>query len=163
MKEIICRDINGNKTEPVPVEELIFRPSVYGVVVKDKKVLLVPQWDGYDFPGGGVELGETLEETLLREVKEETGLTVKKSRIIACEHDFFKALYHSEKYYHSILMYFLCTDPKGKLSTEGFDEHEKEYAKQAEWIDVEDVESIKFYNALDSPDIIKRAVEMINM
>jgi len=52
--------------------------------------------------------------------------------------------------------------PRGELSVEGFDEDEKKYAKKAEWISIEDVDSIKFYNGVDSVAIIKRAVEMLN-
>lgn len=38
--------------------------------------------DKWEFPGGGVELGETLEETLIREVKEETGYDVEIVRLL---------------------------------------------------------------------------------
>ena len=160
MKQVICRDINNNKTEPIPVEKLIFRPSIYGVIIQEGKVLLVPQWeDGYDFPGGGIDKGETLEGALLREVKEETGLVVKKDKIIACEQDFFKAHNHDDVYFHSILMYFVCTNPQGEISTDGFDEEEKEYAKKAEWVDLEKIKSLKFYNSVDSVAIIEQAIE----
>lgn len=53
-----------------------------GVVISDGKVLLVKQkvkrgdivWN---YPGGGVEPGETFEQACIREVLEETGYTVK--------------------------------------------------------------------------------------
>lgn len=159
MKTVICRDINGNKTEPIPVEKLVFRPSVYGIIIEDGKVLLSPQWDGYDIPGGGVEQGETLEEALLREVKEETGLIVKKDRIIACEQSFFKHHHYEDTYYNSILMYFLCTNPEGEISIEGFDELEKGYAKKAEWIDIDKIAELKFYNPIDNLAVIQKALE----
>lgn len=159
MKTIVCRDLWGNKTESIPVEKLIFRPSVYGVIIQNGKVLLVPQWDGYDFPGGGVEKGETLQEALLREVKEETGLIVKKDRIIACEQDFYKDHRFADTYYHSILIYFLCTNPQGEISVDGFDKLEKEYARKAEWISVDKIHTLKFYNPVDYANIIRQAQE----
>jgi len=157
MKKVVCRDLDGKKTEPIPADELVFRPSVYGVVIKDEKVLLVPQWDGYDFPGGGVEKGETLEEALLREVKEETGLTVEKDRIIACEQDFFRDYRYKNVSYHSILMYFLCVNPEGEISADGFDELEKGYARKAEWIDIARASALKFYNPVDYVSIVEQA------
>ena len=69
--------------QEVAIKDLAFRPSVYGVAIWDGKVLLVPQWDGYDFPGGGVDLGETLDEAFRREVFEESGLTVERGEILA--------------------------------------------------------------------------------
>jgi mutator protein MutT len=54
---------------------------VGGVVVHDGKVLLIrrgkePLRGRWVVPGGTVELGETLEEALVREMKEETDLAV---------------------------------------------------------------------------------------
>ena len=54
-----------------------------GIIVKDGKMLMTkrrdlrPEFNGkWEFPGGGVENGESFAKTLLREVKEETGYTV---------------------------------------------------------------------------------------
>ena len=49
--------------------------------MRDGKVLVVrrarkPALNLYTFPGGGVEIGETLSEAVTREVREETGLAV---------------------------------------------------------------------------------------
>lgn len=54
-------------------------PAVSVAVVKDDRVLLVkraraPSQGLYAFPGGKVEAGETLENAVQRELKEETGL-----------------------------------------------------------------------------------------
>ena len=52
----------------------------------DGKVLVQnrrdPNWGGLTFPGGHVEPGESLVDSVIREMQEETGLTVKHPRLI---------------------------------------------------------------------------------
>ena len=43
------------------------------LLIKRSKAPLKGQWS---LPGGGVEVGETLEQAIAREVLEETGLTI---------------------------------------------------------------------------------------
>ena len=55
--------------------------AVSAAILRDGKVLVVrrarqPALDRYTLPGGGVELGETLHEAVIREVREETALSV---------------------------------------------------------------------------------------
>jgi 8-oxo-dGTP diphosphatase len=55
--------------------------AVSAAIFRDGRVLIVrraraPANGLYTLPGGGVELGETLEEAVVREVREETGLEV---------------------------------------------------------------------------------------
>ncbi len=42
---------------------------------------LDPDWPGIAFPGGHVEPGESFTESVIREVREETGLTIKAPRL----------------------------------------------------------------------------------
>lgn len=57
---------------------------------------------GWEFPGGKKEQGETLEETAIREVKEETGAQIKSLQFIGeyevtnKENSFVKAIYFAE-------------------------------------------------------------------
>lgn len=39
-------------------------------------------WQGYTFPGGHIEPGESIVQSAIREVKEETGLTMKNPRLV---------------------------------------------------------------------------------
>jgi 8-oxo-dGTP diphosphatase len=55
--------------------------AVSAAIFRDGRVLIVrraqpPAHGLYTLPGGGVELGETLEEAVIREVREETGLDI---------------------------------------------------------------------------------------
>jgi 8-oxo-dGTP diphosphatase len=159
-KAVICHDIKGNKFE-ITADKLSLRPSVYGVILKNNKVLLSKQWDGYDFPGGGIELGETIKEALIREVKEETGLAVKVGNLITCEDSFFKTP-HEVQYVQSILLYYLCEVTGGEISTENFDKYEKEYAGMPEWIDIKSKDQIKFYNSVDSLAILNKVLSQTN-
>ncbi len=54
------------------------RPTVRAIIEKDGMLGMVYKTDKdyYAFPGGGIDQGETYEEALVREVKEETGLVV---------------------------------------------------------------------------------------
>lgn len=59
--------------------------SAKAIIQKDSKILLVKQTRPgryyWDLPGGKLEYGERLEETVKREVKEETGLEVSVGRL----------------------------------------------------------------------------------
>lgn len=59
------------------------RPSVRGIIIKDGKIAIMHslKYDYYKLPGGGIEEGEQLEDTLIREVREESGLVVKPDSI----------------------------------------------------------------------------------
>ncbi len=54
------------------------RPSVRGIIQRNGKLAMIHslKYDYYKFPGGGMEEGESLEDTLIREVREESGLNI---------------------------------------------------------------------------------------
>jgi 8-oxo-dGTP pyrophosphatase MutT (NUDIX family) len=156
-RKVVCRTLDGEKKE-VRVGDLSFRPSIYGVAIQNGKVLLVPCWDGYDFPGGGIHEGEPLLEALVREVKEESGIEVQVEQILHALDDFF---IHpkNQKAFHSVLLYYSVTPVGGELSSAGLTEFERSLAKerQPEWVDIDKALICKFYNPVDSPALIRKA------
>src|SRR6266566_7260864 len=61
-----------------------FRIGVYALVFDGEHVLLAHRRDidWWNLPGGGMEVGETVDEAMIREVREETGLEVKVERLV---------------------------------------------------------------------------------
>lgn len=160
-KNVICRDREGNVFK-VPTDQLSFRPSVYGVILEKGKILLSRQWDGYDFPGGGIELGETIHDGLIREVREETGFNVKIDTLLAAENSFFKLPIHHQ-HVHSILLYYRCHIVGGQMSTRLASHEERSYLGDPVWIDISTLHDIKFYNSIDSKTLIRRATSTLLM
>jgi 8-oxo-dGTP diphosphatase len=98
--------------------------GVGAVIVRDgpdsrKEALLIrrgqePLKGEWSLPGGAIELGETLEEAIRREVLEETGLVVEPVAIVQA----FDRISHDESggvRYHYVLIDFLCRVVSGSL------------------------------------------------
>jgi 8-oxo-dGTP diphosphatase len=99
--------------------------GVGAVIVRDgpdeqKQVLLVrraqePLKGEWSLPGGAVELGETLEQAICREVLEETGLVVATLDIVRA----FDRISRDDQgrvRYHYVLIDFLCRVTGGALA-----------------------------------------------
>lgn len=107
--------------------------GVGAVVIEGAKVLLVrrghaPLKGEWSLPGGALELGETLQQGVVREVLEETGLGVEPVGMIEVldriTHDEVSGQIH----YHYVLIDFVCRVTGGTLRC-GSD------ADEARWVD----------------------------
>lgn len=67
-----------DKKDYDPNGRAFVRHSVRSIILRDGKVAMVHslKYDYYKFPGGGMEPGESQTQTLIRETREESGLTV---------------------------------------------------------------------------------------
>ena len=154
--KVVTHDVY-KKEYLVNPENLDISVHLYGIAIKDGKVLISPQYDGYDFPGGTAKKGETHIETLVREMKEETGYLVEPMQIIKMYTSFF---HHKKKNkdYQSYLVYYIVKVIDGEISDIGFDEDEKEYAKKAKWVDLEYLKNTRHACSID---ISKELIEVI--
>lgn len=93
-------------------------------------------WPGLTFPGGHVELNEDFNASVIREVKEETGLTLLKP--ILCGIEEFKILSKEDRH---LILFYKCNKFKGRLksSSEG----------KVFWISREDFKKAKLSLDLD--------------
>jgi ADP-ribose pyrophosphatase YjhB (NUDIX family) len=93
--------------------------GVGAVVLVNGRVVLVkrahePLEGAWNLPGGGVEVGETLEEACAREVLEETGLIVTVGPVI----EVFDRIMRDDRgvvQYHFVLVDYLCQATGGAL------------------------------------------------
>jgi 8-oxo-dGTP diphosphatase len=87
------------------------RVGVGAVLIHEGRVLLIrrgkePLRGRWVVPGGTVELGETLEQALVREIEEETGLTVRPREVVTV---FDRILGEAGRVeYHYVIIDYLC-------------------------------------------------------
>jgi len=96
---------------------------------------------------------------LEREVLEETGLKVKRGKLVTVNQIFYRKL-NNNKPCNFVMMYYLVRRVGGKLSTANFDKWEKANSQIAEWIDLKDIKKIRFSGRFDCVEIIKKAVQI---
>lgn len=150
---VICKDVFGNTYER-NVDELTQTIRAYAVIIKDKKLLLTKQWDGYSLPGGGVEKGEGLEEALARELKEETGLDVRPGKSFYNTFRLFQRNKDS-KPVQAFMFYFDAESVSGEITNTAITESEKTYTTGvAEWIDVASLGDITFRHSVELDEIM---------
>lgn len=143
----------------ISVEGLYFRPSSYALIVDGSKIALIKSKNGgrYFFPGGGVDLGETMEEALRREVKEETGLEVNQVKLIDC-HDVFFEYTPTKETFHSIQFFYFCNVKSTDLAENtNVDDDE---AEMPSWVEISSLKKDDFQDP--GGDIIERLLNKIS-
>ncbi len=133
------------KTKLLPKEKLTFRPSVYAIIVNNGNALLLntTHTGTYSLPGGGIEIGEAIEDALKREVREETGLEIEVIRFYRFEEQFF---YYdpADVAFHSFLFFYVCHPKTVEIR------HDLEINDDSvdlpRWIRIEELENQHFHN-----------------
>jgi mutator protein MutT len=126
-----------------------------GAIILDKenKILLIHRFfqgrEYYVFPGGGVEEGESVEEAVVREIKEETGLDAKiNQKLFEFYNDFDKRINH----------FFLVTEFTGKVQLGGPEaqRNSKEDRYVLEWHKLDELQHLSLF-----PEKVKKLLPKI--
>lgn len=113
----------------------IRRTAVRGIILRDGQLLMIRSSFGeVKFPGGGQEDGETDEETLLREVLEETGYTALKESIRPYGEVIEKRRSkYEDTIWHQKNRYYFCTI-SGTQAPCSYTENEQRHGMHQLWI-----------------------------
>jgi ADP-ribose pyrophosphatase YjhB (NUDIX family) len=119
MAQLSWKDSYLGKLRSAVGDQKLLNVACRGIVVDDEgKVLFVQRADNgkWVMPAGAMEIDESVEDGLKREVWEETGLEVESAELIAVNSDPKKYSYNSWGYdYQMVSFVFLVTSWKGSL------------------------------------------------
>ena len=119
---------------------------VAAVIKKDDKILATQRGYGefkgrWEFPGGKPEAGETREEALIREIKEELNADIKvDDYICTVEHDY------KDPDFHLIMHTYFCTLLSDNIELVYHDEDKLEH-EAMKWLTKDELDSVKWLDA----------------
>lgn len=117
---------------------IVGREAVRAIILNKNSIFMIRTNKGdYKFPGGGVNINETHDEALEREIKEETGYiieSVTREIGVVIERNIDK--YESNSVFEMISYYYLCKI-SDKQTFQQLDDYEKELEFRPVWIDID--------------------------
>lgn len=150
MKEILYNYDNLTLEE---IDEVVVRTK--GLIINSKdEITLGYSHKTFQFPGGHLEEGETLNECLLREIKEETGIEIKNAEIKPFEKiTYYNKNYHnSEKNRKNEIYYFIIkTDDTFNIDNSQLDEWEQDGKFTVKTFPLTNVEQVLIDSIPDNP------------
>lgn len=132
----------------VKMETGKFNYRVCGLILSNGKILAMHDERSpyYYLPGGRVQLGETAEETVVREIWEELGIRARIARPLWLNQAFFTEDVDQMRY-HELCLYFLMDVSDTDLPSRGdtFSHAEETHVNRFEWLAYERLKDEYFY------------------
>ena len=122
------------------VGNTVFGVRATALIVKDNRLLVVEDEDGFYTIGGAIQVDEATEDAVVREVKEELGVASKAVQLaFIVENRFEQAGVH----YHNIEFHYLVD----LLEDAPLTMQEDEKMQPCEWIDLDQLQNIQLVPA----------------
>ena len=125
-----------------------FNYRVCAIIIHEGKLLVMKDERSpyYYLPGGRVQLNESAEDAILREVKEELNINVKNLRPLWLNQGFFVEDVTHEKF-HELCLYYLLDVSGTDLLERGnsFTRRENEHTLKFQWLSFEKVKTEYLY------------------
>ena len=106
------------------VTDYDLRVAAYAVITDDRDRMLLAWYNGsghgpacWSMPGGGIEFAESVQDGLVREVREETGYWVDVGHPMAVDHFTMSGEERGGRPYKSVRLFFDATITGGELGT----------------------------------------------
>lgn len=140
-----------DKKKLVKPEDLIFRPSVYGFITKDNKLLVMQAktTGKLTLPGGGIEKGELVADALKRETKEETSIEIRVGDLVGVEESFF---YYDpwKEAWHGLLLFYSCEPVSSDIVDVENVAGTETGTEKPEWVEIESLSPEHFVPSIVS-------------
>ena len=134
------------------------RVSSRAIIIREDKILLNCFGNGlyYNFPGGGIEENETAKQTVMREVMEESGLTVEVGELVfSLEYEPKSCNYCFGSDAHHISFFFRCylnnDVPSQTPSETDTNPDDPSITVEAKWISLSDFDKINVFPKINKP------------
>ncbi|WP_373095232.1 NUDIX hydrolase [Streptococcus oralis] len=122
------------------VGNTVFGVRATALIVKDNRLLVVEDEDGFYTIGGAIQVDEATEDAVVREVKEELGVKAQAGQLaFVVENRFEQAGVH----YHNIEFHYLVD----LLEDAPLTMQEDEKMQPCEWIDLDQLQNIQLVPA----------------
>lgn len=128
--ELSEKSLEIDSEQKIVGESYNLRKSARAIILNSEGLMAVQHIQKYNYhklPGGGMEAGEEIEDTLYREIKEEIGCESKIVKSVGVVIEYHKGLMH--------IAYCFVAEVVGEIGESEYDIEEQENDQQTVWLE----------------------------